>query len=194
LSPAAATYAGGVGNLGGPNNVDASNFGYLNPFKNYYGIYFQDDWKVTPKFTVNLGLRWDYFGVVGDKFNAQGNFVPGAPFSTAEFLMDTAAKSVPLSPSFTGLLARDGINLVYTNAYGKGLGTAQKTNFAPRLGFAYRVTQKLVLRGGYGIYYGGFENRGGDPALGYNYPFQYIFGFPSANSQTPVTYSDGSQA
>ena len=194
LLPQPATYTGGVSNLGGPNNVDASNFGYLNPFKNYYGIYFQDDWKVTPKFTLNLGLRWDYFGVVGDKFNAQGNFVPGAPFSTAEFVMDTAAKSVPLSPSFTNLLAKDGINLVYTNAYGKGLGTAQKTNFAPRVGFAYRFTQKLVLRGGYGIYYGGFENRGGDPALGYNYPFQYIFGFPAANSQTPVTYADGTQA
>jgi hypothetical protein len=194
LSPAAATYAGGVSNLGGPNNVNASNFGYLNPFKNYYGIYFQDDWKVTPKLTLNLGLRWDYFGLVGDKFNAQGNFVPGKPFSTAEFVMDNAAKSVPLSPSFTTLLTKDGINLVYTNAYGKGLGTAQDTNFAPRLGFAYRFTPKLVLRGGYGIYYGGFENRGGDPALGYNYPFQYAFSFPSANSQTSVTYPDGQQA
>jgi hypothetical protein len=194
LTPAAAAYAGGVSNLGGPNNVNASNFGYLNPFKNYYGIYFQDDWKVTPKLTLNLGLRWDYFGLVGDKFNAQGNFVPGTPFSTAEFVMDSAAKSVPLSPSFTTLLAKDGINLVYTNKYGKGLGTAQDTNFAPRLGFAYRFTNKLVLRGGYGIYYGGFENRGGDPALGYNYPFQYAFSFPAASSQAAVTFPDGQQA
>jgi len=194
LLPSAATYGGGINNLGGPSGVQASNFGYLSPFKNYYGVYFQDDWKVKPKLTVNLGLRWDYFGLVGDKWNAQGNFVPGIPFSTAEFIMDNATKSVPLSPSFTSLLAKDGINLVYTDAYGKGLGTAQHTNFAPRVGFAYRLTPKLVARGGYGIYYGGFENRGGYPALGYNYPFQFAFAFWEPNSQTPVIYPDGQQA
>jgi hypothetical protein len=45
-------------------------------------------------------------------------------------------------------LARDGIELVYTDDYGSGLGTSQKMNFAPRFGFAFQVTSKLVLRGG----------------------------------------------
>src|SRR5207237_9874313 len=49
------------------------------------------------------------------------------------------------------------------NAYGKGLGNSQKTNFAPRFGFAYQVTDKLVARGGFGIFYNGFENRGFSP-------------------------------
>lgn len=191
LLPAPATYPGGVSNLGGTNTVLASNFGSLAPYKDYYGFYFQDDWKVSPKLTLNLGLRWDFFGTVGDKFGAQANFVPGPPFAGAEFLLPTSAKKDVLSPSFTSLLAQDGINLVYSNAYGAGLTDSQKTNFAPRVGFAYQFTPKFVVRGGYGIFYGGFENRGGDPALGYNYPFQYTFSFPSANSQTPVTYSDG---
>ncbi len=191
LLPAPATYAGGVSNLGGANAVQASNFGNLAPYKNYYGVYFQDDWKATRKLTLNLGLRWDFFAMVGDKYGAQANFVPGPPGAGAEFLIPTRRKSDPVSPSFTSLLAADGIQLVYTDAYGAGLGHSQKTNFAPRFGFAYQVTPKFVVRGGYGIFYGGFENRGGYPALGYNYPFQFAFSFPSANSVTPVTYSDG---
>jgi hypothetical protein len=191
LLPQPATYNGGISNLGGANGVDASNFGNLAPFKNYYGLYFQDDWKVSSKLTLNLGVRWDFFGMVGDKYGAQANFVPGPPGAGAEFLIPTRRKSDSISPSFTSLLAQDRIALDYTDSLGAGLGHSQKTNFSPRFGFAYQVTRKLVLRGGYGIFYGGFENRGGYPALGYNYPFQFTFSFPSANSWTPVTYSDG---
>ena len=191
LLPQPATYAGGVSNIGGANGVDASNFGELSPYKHYYGLYFQDDWKVMPKLTLNLGLRWDFFGAVGDKWNAQANFVPGPPGAGAEFILPNSAKSIPLSPSFTSLLAKDGINLLYSDAYGAGLINTQKNNFAPRFGFAYQFTPKFVVRGGYGIFYGGFENRGGDPALGYNYPFQFIFSFPAENFWTPVTYSNG---
>ncbi len=191
LLPEPADYAGGVNNLGGTNGIDASNFGELTPYRNYAGVYFQDDWKVKPKLTLNLGLRWDFFGMVGDKFGAQGNFVPGPPGAGAEFLIPASRKSTPVSTSFTSLLAQDGIALDYTNSLGAGLGHSQKTNFAPRFGFAYQFTPKLVLRGGYGIFYGGFENRGGYPALGYNYPFEFTFNFPSPDSQTPVIYSDG---
>ena len=48
-----------------------------------------------------------------------------------------------------------------------------KTNFAPRLDAAYKLGEKYVVRTGYGLYYGAFENRGGNPSLGYNYPFQF---------------------
>ncbi len=193
LLPTTATVAGGIDNLGGTDGVQASNFGELSPFKRYYGAYLQDDWKVTQKLTLNLGIRWDFFGAVGDKHGAQGNFVPGSPGS-AKFLFPSRRKSDPLSSSFINLLQADGIQLIYTDAHGLGLINTQNTNFAPRLGFAYQVTPKWVLRGGYGIFYGGFENRGGYPALGYNYPFQYTFSFPSPNSWTPVTYADGQVA
>ena len=52
-------------------------------------------------------------------------------------------------------------------------GTRRKTNFGPRIGFAYQVTPKFVMRGGYGLFYNGFENRGYSPNLGENYPFQF---------------------
>ena len=198
LSPMAATVPNGVNNSGGSDQVQASNYGYLHSNRNYYGVYFQDDWKASPRLTFNLGLRWEYFGQVGDTNGAQANFVPGIPGSTAQFIMTSANKTkTPLSTSFTQDLAKDGIQLVYTNQYGTGLGISQKGNFGPRFGVSYQVTQKLVARAGYGIFYGAFENRGGDPSLGYNYPFEYVLAFQDSSnggvgSVTPTIFPDGS--
>ncbi len=147
------------------------------------------------KLTLNLGLRWEWFSPTGERYNAQANFVPGNPFSGAEFLIPTARQNNPaLSASFNQLLAQDGINLVYTNQYGSGLVSVQDHNFAPRIGIAYKASPRTVVRAGYGIYYGAFENRGGYPSLGYNYPFQYSFGFPSPDPGTPIQYSNGAYA
>jgi hypothetical protein len=142
-----------------------------------------------------LGLRWDWFSPTGERYNAQANFVPGTPFAGAQYIIPASRKGSPnVSPSFTSLLAKDGIDLVYSDAYGSGLSQVQKNNFAPRFGFAYKVSEKLVVRGGYGIFYGAFENRGGYPSLGYSYPFQYSFNFPSNNSVSPVVFPNGSIA
>ena len=85
-------------------------------------------------------------------------------------------------------MAKDGIGVVIGNKYGKGLGRSQKDNFAPRFGFAYQVTPKLVARGGFGLFYNGFENRGFSPNLGENYPFQFNFQFAAPNDSQPITY------
>ena len=74
------------------------------------------------------------------------------------------------------------------------MSEAGKDNLAPRFGFAYQVTPRFVVRGGYGIYFGSFENRGGYPSLGYIFPFQYSFSYPSANSVSPVIYPNGTTA
>jgi hypothetical protein len=181
--------------LGGASSVNASNFGGVASQRSYYGAYFQDDWKVTSKLTLNLGLRWDWFGATGERYGAQANFVPGPPGAGAQYLIPANRNNDPtLSPSFTQLLAKDGIALTYTDAYGSGLSIVPKNNFAPRFGFAYQLAPRLVVRGGYGIFFGAFENRGGSPSLGYNYPFQYIFSFPAANSVSPTVYPNGTIA
>jgi hypothetical protein len=192
LSPAMASTPRGNELLGGANSVSASNFGSVSNNKYYLGSYFQDDWKITSKLTLNLGLRWDFFSQVGEKHGAQGNFVP-APPGQAQFLIPARRQGKPeLSQSFIDALRTDGIQLVHTDEYGSGLGISQRANFAPRIAFAYQMRAKTVIRGGYGIYYGAFENRGGAPNLGYNYPFQFSFSFPSDNSVSPVRYADGS--
>jgi len=87
------------------------------------------------------------------------------------------------------LLTADGIAVTATNKYGKGLGHSEKTNFAPRLGFAYQVTPKFVARGGFGMFFNGFENRGYSPNLGENYPFQFNFNYTPPDDGTPHTFS-----
>jgi len=186
-------YLGGPGheNPGSNNSVFVSNISLTDNGKNYYGTYFQDDWKVSPKLTINLGLRWDFFGLVYEHHGHQANFVPSGPPTGAPMYLIQAgpdSSTSNLSPSFQSLLSTDGIALKIGNAYGKGLGNSQKTNFAPRFGFAYQVTDKLVARGGFGIFYNGFENRGFSPNLGENYPFQFNFQFAQPDDNHPLTY------
>ena len=191
LAPAAATVANGVDYVGGPNGVFLSNISLTDNGKDYYGTYINDDWKVTPKLTVNLGLRWDFFGLVFEHRGNQANFVPGGPPTGAPmYLMPPGPNAANLSASFLTLLAQDGIALKVTDAYGKGLGRSQKTNFAPRVGFAYQITPKFVARGGFGMYYNGFENRGFAPNIGENYPFQFNFGFFRPDDNHPIVFTD----
>ncbi len=195
LAPANSTVPGGVNQIGGADSVNASNFGGVAAQRSYRGAYFQDDWKVSRKLTLNLGVRWDWFSPTGERYGAQANFVPAAPGSALYIIPSGRKNNPPLSPSFVDLAQKDGINIIYSNKYGgSGLSQVQKNNFAPRFGFAYQITPKLVARGGYGIYYGAFENRGGYPSLGYSYPFQYSFSFPAPNSVAPVQYPNGTIA
>jgi outer membrane receptor protein involved in Fe transport len=157
LTPITATVANGVDYVGGPDTVFLSNIALTDNGKNYYGSYINDDWKVSPKLTLNLGLRWDFFGLIFEHHANQANFVPdGPPTGAPMFLMTADGSTAHLSNSFTNLLAQDGIEFKATDAYGAGLGRSQNTNFAPRVGFAYQITRKFVARAGFGMFYNGF--------------------------------------
>jgi hypothetical protein len=190
LTPIASTVPGGVNFLGGLTDIRASNIAETDDGKNYYGGYINDDWKITNKLTVNLGVRYDFFGLVYEHHHNQANFVPAAasPTGAPLYIIPPGPNSGNLSPSFLSLLGTDGITLAVTDQYGAGLGNSQNRNFAPRLGLAYQVTPKLVVRAGWGIFYNGFENRGYSPNIGENYPFQFQFNFPEVNNVTPITF------
>jgi len=162
LTPTASTVPGGVDFLGGATDIRASNIALTDNGKNYWGGYINDDWKVSNKLTVNLGLRYDFFGLVYEHHSNQANFIPAGtgPFTNPTYLIPEGPNSGNLSPSFLALTAKDGIDVLVSNKYGAGLGNSQSSNFAPRIGFAYQVTPKLVVRGGWGMFYNGFENRG----------------------------------
>ncbi len=188
LQPEAATVPNGINYSGGSDQVYASNINKTYDEKMYFASYFQDDWKVSPKLTLNLGLRWDYFGPINEQNGGQANFVPGgAPDNKPEYLIPASGKdNRSLSTSFTDLLAKDGIALVSTGKYGQGLVQTQKNNFAPRVGFAYEVTPKLVTRGGFGLFYNSFENQGYGPNIGENYPFVFNFNFVPQGTDSAV--------
>ena len=191
LSQIPSVVPGGVDYSGGMNVIQVSPFGSVDAFKTYHGAYAQDSWRVNERLTVNAGLRWDYFSREQERQGEQSNMVPGPP---SQYLIPAEHRDIPLSPSFVSNLAKDGIELVYTDQYGSGLGKMPKTNFAPRLDAAYRIGEKYVVRTGYGLYYGAFENRGGNPSLGYNYPFQFTLRYESPNSAQPNRLGDGSLA
>jgi len=188
LQPQAATVPNGIDYSGGSDQVYASNINKTYDEKIYFASYFQDDWKVNSKLTLNLGLRWDFFGPINEQNGGQANFVPGgAPDNKPEYLIPASGKDLrSLSGSFTDLLAKDGIALVSTNKYGQGLVQTQKTNFAPRVGFAYELTPKLVTRGGFGLFYNSFENQGYGPNIGENYPFVFNFNFVPQGTDSAV--------
>jgi hypothetical protein len=185
LNPEATTVPGGVNNVGGSNGVQISNTALVDDGQDYEALYFLDDWKATPKLTLNLGVRWEYYSPISENFNAQGNFVPGPPFAGAEYLLPSNKRDIALSPSFTSLLKKDGIALDYTN--NDGMAEDQKFNFAPRLGLAFQVTPKFVVRAAYGTFYNAFESLGFLPSLGQSYPFNFGITAFAADSQHPIT-------
>jgi hypothetical protein len=141
--------------------------------------YAQDDWKASEKLTVNLGVRYEYTQPYYDRHGNQALFYPTAPLVASEgrgnYVIPEKNRNVPLSPIFTNLLAKDNITLQYSS--NNSLVNAQKSNVAPRFGFAYTPNAKSVIRGGYGIFFGGLESTGYFPNLGENYPFEFDSGF-----------------
>jgi hypothetical protein len=193
LSPIPGTVAGAADFVGGADNVQASNIALTSMKRNYYAGYGQDDIKVTKKLTVNLGLRYEYFGQLLENYGAQSNFVPSPTAGaggTSTFYLTNKRCNTPFSADFTAALATDNIALQCSGQ--PGLGESQKANFAPRVGFAYQITPKLVARGGYGIFYGGFEN---SALLTYaDFPFQFNLSFPNQVPNAPITFANGSIA
>src|SRR5713226_1109727 len=193
LTPVASSVPNGVDYVGGASAVFASNITQPDDLRHYYGTYFQDDWKATSKLTVNLGLRWEIFGQLQEGSGKQANLIPGSPTGAgAQYLLLASQKSQPLSPSFTSLLAKDGIQLRYIND--NSISTTPLTNLAPRIGLAYQLTPRLVARAAYGIFYGGFENIGGGPDPGYTYPYAVNLAFFAPNDVSPLVYPNGQRA
>ncbi len=133
-----------------------------------YAGFTQDDWKASDRLTVNLGLRYEVFSTVKEHNNEEGTFVFGpntmlVPSGQNEQLTPLLAASIPITHGNRGLISPD------------------LNNFAPRIGFAFQAMNKLVLRGGYGIFYGGQENGPySNPSPGFNPPF-----FSSESFSTP---------
>jgi len=109
----------------------------------YRALYFADNWHVTNKLTLNLGLRYELQGPWSERYNRLTYFNPSVVNSSV-----TGCSGVPGSPCPGDLfLVGTGVNKSDNNL------PLIKTNFAPRLGFAYALDQKTVIRGGYGIFF-----------------------------------------
>ena len=162
-----------------------SNVGY---FRWYRSAYAQDDWRATQKLTLNLGLRYDYFQPIQNKAGDIANLVLSSPRNaiangSGTYQISSRSQSKAIPPAFLALLASQNINVQYVDSL--SLTNSQKSNFAPRFGFAYQVNPGTVVRGGYGIFFGGIESPGA-AELTVNFPWSYnSLVFNSSNCNTP---------
>ncbi len=123
--------------------------------------YGQDDWKVTPQLTLNMGLRWFYFSQDTVSGNQVTNFEPGtfnasqAPVVTIGGNLATNAANVPITSGGQTANLLNGLVFAGQNGVSSGFFTPSKLAFAPRVGFAYALGKNndTSIRGGYGIGY-----------------------------------------
>ncbi|HZD50682.1 MAG TPA: TonB-dependent receptor, partial [Silvibacterium sp.] len=135
---------------------------YFPAFRAWWFFAFAGDkWQVTPKLTMDLGLRWEFYP-------------PATPAKSGGFSN--------YSPSTHSLV----IAGTGSNPSNLGLDT-RYTYFAPRVGFAYRATEQTVIRGGFGISYTPFE----DNTYAYNYPVRANNQYVQPNSYQPAVLADG---
>jgi len=144
--------------------------------KNSWGFYVQDTWKVSRNLTLDYGLRWDYQQAAYEMNYRNGMFGPTVP-----------------NPSAGGLLG----GMVY-EGYGTGRCNCRFTNtypyaFGPRLGVAYKINPKTVVRGGWGLVYGGTPTGGETVAQGVGWNSLSFsstsFGNPGAVLRTGLIYN-----
>src|SRR5258708_450651 len=125
----------------------------------YHALYFQDDWKVTSRLTLNLGLRWEVETGPTERFNRIATIDPNIASPLAQQV---------------GLPLRGGLVFRGVNNASRGRYETDANNIGPRIGLAYSLTPKTVLRSGLGVFYSPGLVRlftGGNPGFQVTTPF-----------------------
>ena len=130
--------------LGLPQRLILTSNSVFNQSQRLHFLYVQDDFKVSQRLTLNLGLRYEYATPVVEDDNQFSNFDPNAGTIT---------------------VAQDGA------LFERALVHPDRNNFAPRFGFAYSPTDRWALRGAYGVFYSHTDRQGREGLLGFNPPF-----------------------
>jgi len=151
--------------LGYPADSTITTQNFISSEKSAHGFYWQDDWKVTSKLTVNVGVRYELFSPISERFGRQSNYVRD---SVTLFIPKGKDQDAPLPPNFASSFPTIKVSRGEVDKYLIGW---DKTNWAPRIGLAYQVMPKMVVRAAFGMFYGGEENQGGNPNRGEGVPF-----------------------
>jgi hypothetical protein len=163
--------------LGSINTGQISTTNLISSTKRAFAFYFQDDYKVSSKLTLNLGLRYELFSPIGEQFGRQSNFVQQ---DLTLYIPKERNSDAPLPPNFNQPATINGITFpalfrtpitVARNSVSRWLIPWDKYDFGPRVGLAYNIRPKTVIRAAFGIFYGGEENQGGNPNRGESAPF-----------------------
>jgi hypothetical protein len=118
----------------------------------FTGFYVQDDWKVTDRLSLNLGIRFEHEGPGTERYNrADGGFAAGAisPLQTAA---EANYAKNPI-PQLASLNVMGGLTFLGVNGEPRGYVNMAPIQYEPRFGYAYRISNRIVWRGGWGLYY-----------------------------------------
>lgn len=122
---------------------------------NYHGFFVQDDWRVTPKLTLNLGLRYELEGGI---YDSSDRIVTGFDTSTTNPLQAAAQANFTANPP-SGVPNPFNVvgGLIFADSNNRSAQEADKNNWQPRLGVSYAVTNKTVIRAGFAIFTAPFQ-------------------------------------
>ena len=156
---------------GQPGGSMINNLNTIDYYRHTYAVFAQDDWRLMPKLTLNLGMRYEYFSPVHSKHDAQANFNPitgvlDIPANSKVSLTPTLASILPVNHQASGTLI-----------------PADYNNFSPRVGFAYQALPRLAVQSAFGLFYNGDEaGPWSNPSPGFNPPY-----FVSQNFAVPCS-------
>lgn len=178
--------------------LDQENYAQLNSttpvtdLRWYNAVYAQDDWKVLRNFTVNLGVRWEYTQPFVELHDFQANFFgnyAGMNQGSGTFFIPQSQSQYPIPTFLATDFANDNITIKYTS--NRSLVNPDHHEIAPRIGFAYQPKHNIVIRAGFGIFYGGQENIGLGLNLYNNPPFFLTSNFNPTPNQCYNTVATG---
>jgi hypothetical protein len=166
--------------LGAIDSGQISTTNFISSTRQAWAGYAQDDWKLTPKITLNIGVRYDLWSPIGEQHGRQSNF----DFNTLTLEIPTGPnQNAALPPNFNTPYTQtvNGTTVTYPALFpnvtvcrgcvSQYLIPWDKKDIGPRIGIAYNIRPKTVIRAAYGIFYGGEENQGGNPNRGESAPF-----------------------
>ena len=153
--------------LGYPSTTSIVRAADYSEYSKTWGFFFQDDWRLNRKLTLNLGLRWEFETALTER---QNKSVSGFDLAYTQPFQAQAQTNFALIPATDVLRTIYGLNTINTPGgllfagkdTGSGLYKTPKSGFLPRAGFAYEMNSKTVFRGGFGLYQGFLGERRGD--------------------------------
>jgi hypothetical protein len=160
--------------LGYPASGSVANNAATADQTNYKGFFFHDDWRVSTKLTLNLGIRYEWEGAYTERYDRMNR---GYDFSTASPVAAAARANYAAAPiaevPASSFSANGGLLFAGVGGTPRALSDIDRNNWAPRIGAAYQLTSKTVLRGGYGLFYGA-STQTGEARNGFSVTTPYV--------------------